>query len=74
MPAKFILLPGKSIEQSHLVRIPEHYDAMEAFRHTTGLIAGVEEANPDYTWEDIEEALEAQGFETVEYVLGPEVD
>ncbi len=73
MPAKFMLLPGKNLEQSHLLKIPEHYDGMEAFRHTTGLIAGVEEENPDYTWDDIAEELEAHGFETVDFIVGPGV-
>ncbi|MCF6354612.1 MAG: hypothetical protein L3J26_05830 [Candidatus Polarisedimenticolaceae bacterium] len=73
MPAKFIMLPGKTLEQTRLVKIPEHYDGHEAFRHTTGLIAGVEEENADYTWDDIAEVLEEQGFEVVDYIVGPEL-
>jgi len=74
MPAKFILLPSKTLEHTRLIKIPEHYDGHEAFRHTTGLIAGVEEENPDYTWDDIAEALEEHGFEVVDYIMGPGLD
>jgi len=74
MPAKLIMLPSKKLEHTRLIKIPEHYDGHEAFRHTTGLIAGVEEENPDYTWDDIAEVLEAQGFEVVNYIMGPELD
>lgn len=74
MAAKYILLPSKKMENTRLIRIPEHYDGLEAFRHTTGLIAGVEEDNPDYTWDDIAEELEAHGFEVVDYILGPALD
>ena len=73
MAKKYMLLPGKKIEESRLVKIPEHYDGLEAFRHTTGLIAGMEEENPDYTWDDIAEELEAHGFEIVDFILGPGV-
>jgi len=73
MSAKLILLPGKTLELTHVVKIPEHYDGHEAFRHTTGLIAGIEESNPDYTWDDVAEELEAHGFEVLEYILGPAV-
>ena len=74
MPAKLIMLPSKTLEQIRLIKIPEHYDGHEAFRHTTGLIAGVEEENPDHTWDDIAEALEAHGFEVVDYIMGPELN
>ncbi|VAX10387.1 hypothetical protein MNBD_GAMMA26-167 [hydrothermal vent metagenome] len=73
MSAKLILLPGRTLELTRLVKTPEHYDGHEAFRHTTGLIAGVEESNPDCTWDDIAEELEAHGFEVLDYILGPEI-
>ncbi len=74
MSAKLIMLPSKTLEQTRLIKIPEHYDGHEAFRHTTGLIAGVEEENSDHTWDDIAEVLEAHGFEMVDYIIGPELD
>ncbi len=73
MSAKLIMLPGKKLEQTRLVKIPDHYDGHEAFRHTTGLIAGVEEGNTDCTWDDIAEVLEEHGFEVVDYIMGPEL-
>ncbi len=74
MSAKLIMLPGKKLEQTRLVKIPDHYDGHEAFRHTTGLIAGVEEENTNCTWDDIAEVLEEHGFEVVDYIIGPELD
>ncbi len=74
MPAKLIMLPSKTFEQTRLIKIPAHYDGHEAFRHTTGLIAGVEEENPNCTWDDIAEELEAHGFTVVDYIMGPELD
>jgi hypothetical protein len=49
-------------------------ESQEAFRHATGVISGVEESTPDYSLEDIEEALEEQGFQPLEFVLGPTLD
>jgi hypothetical protein len=37
----------------------------------TGLVAAVEEQDPDCDRDDILAALEDHGFETVEFVLGP---
>lgn len=74
MAAKLMLLPSKECKNIRMVSIPEHLDAHEAFRHATGIIASVEEESPDYEWDDIAEALEAQGFETVEFMVGPELD
>jgi hypothetical protein len=46
----------------------------EVFRHLTGLIASVEENNPDYTWDDIAVELEDHGFHAVDFLLGPALD
>jgi hypothetical protein len=54
--------------------VPDDIEAHEAFRHATGLIARVEEDNPDYSWDDIAALLEDHGFETVDFILGPELD
>lgn len=74
MAAELMLLPSKDCKNIRMVRIPEHLDEHEAFRHATGIIARVEEETPDYDWDDIAEALEAQGFESVEFMVGPELD
>ena len=39
--------------------------------YVTGLIAEVEEKKPDCGWQEILSALEDQGFEAVEFQLGP---
>ena len=69
-----MILPAKDPKLVRLVQIPNDYDPHEVFRHVTGLIAQVEEENPNYQWADIEAALEDHGFENVEFILGPSLD
>ena len=69
-----MILPAKDHAGIRLVRVPEDYERHEAFRHVTGPIAQVESDNPEYDWDDIAEALEGQGYELVEFLLGPELD
>jgi hypothetical protein len=74
MPARLMILPARDSTAIRLVRVPEEFEQHEAYRYVTGLIASVEEQNPDYDWEDIAPALEDQGFEPVEFILGPALD
>jgi len=74
MPDNLMILPASDFHAIRLVRIPADYEAHEAFRHVTGLIAAVEEADPDYDWEDVAAALTDQGFEPVDFTLGPALD
>lgn len=69
-----MLLPSRNPVRMRVVHIPDDLHQQEAYRYTTGVIAAVEEKNPDYQWEDIEDALEEHGFHVLEFVLGPEVD
>jgi len=74
MYANVMVLPSKEPERIRLVRIPDDMESHEAFRHATGVIAAAEEANPDFTWEDIEDELDAHGFRSLDFVLGPALD
>ncbi|MGD8560529.1 MAG: hypothetical protein PVH04_12740 [Gammaproteobacteria bacterium] len=74
MADKLMVLPAHDYKAVRLVKIPDDYEAHEVFRHVTGIIAQVEEENPDYQWDDILAALEDQGFENVDFVLGPALD
>ncbi len=74
MSETFMILPAVDANDIRLVRVPDDIEAHEAYRHATGLIARVEEDNPDCKWDDIEAVLEDHGFETVEFILGPELD
>jgi hypothetical protein len=74
MSETLMILPAANAADIRLVRVPDDIEAHEAFRHATGLIARVEEDNPDYDWDDIAAMLEDHGFEAVEFVLGPELD
>jgi hypothetical protein len=57
MQQRLMILPSRDSTAIRLVRVPEELEQHEAFRHVTGLIASVEERNPDYDWEDIAHLL-----------------
>ena len=73
MAERLLLLPSAEYGKIRLVKVPDDVDEHEAFRHTTGIIAAVEETTPDYSLEDIEDALEEHGFQLVNFILGPEL-
>ncbi|HHJ15583.1 MAG TPA: hypothetical protein ENJ80_02685 [Gammaproteobacteria bacterium] len=74
MSEALMILPSSDCTDIRLVRIPDEFEQHEAYRHVTGLIAQIEEDDPDYSWDDIAAMLEAHGFEPVEFVLGPALD
>ena len=74
MNTKLMILPATAATDIRLLSIPDDIEDHEVFRHVTGLIASVEETNPDYRWDDIEALLEDHGFESLEFVLGPTLD
>ncbi len=74
MSNEFMILPASQPTDIRLVRVPDEFEQHEAYRHVTGLIADIEEENPDYTWDDIAAGLEDHGFEPVEFILGPTLD
>ena len=74
MNETLMVLPSSRTEEIRLVKVPRDLDRNEAYRFATGIIAQAEESNADYRWEDIAEALEARGFETVEAMIGPALD
>ena len=74
MSETLMVLPARDCTSIRIVRIPEEFEKHEAFRHVTGLIASVEEDNPDYSWDDIAPLLEDHGFVPVDFVLGPALD
>ena len=74
MSDTLMILPAKKCTEIRLVRIPDDLEEHEVFRHVTGLIAAIEEANPDYGWEEIAAELEDHGFEPVDFILGPALD
>jgi hypothetical protein len=74
MPDTLMILPASDPHAIRLVRVPRDYEAHEAFRHVTGLIAAIEEDDPDYDWGDIAASLADHGFEVVEFILGPALD
>ncbi|MFQ5469928.1 MAG: hypothetical protein ACE5EH_06415 [Gammaproteobacteria bacterium] len=71
MNTRLMILPSIKYDQVRLVKIPDDMEANEAYRCATSLIAGIQEEAGEYTWDDIEQELEDNGFETVEFILGP---
>ncbi|MES9942120.1 MAG: hypothetical protein ABW104_09210 [Candidatus Thiodiazotropha sp. 6PLUC2] len=74
MNETIMVLPSRRPEEIKLVKVPHDLDRNEAYRFATGIIAQAEETNTNYRWEDIAEALEARGFETVDAIIGPALD
>lgn len=74
MSVRLMVLPAGEPGGIRVVSIPEDRKEQEAFRHVTGIISEVEESDPDYAWEDIEDALEEHGYRVLEFVLGPSLD
>jgi hypothetical protein len=74
MGNRLMVLPAHDYNAIRLVRIPEDFEEHEVFRHVTGLVAQVEEENPEYSWEEVAATLEDHGFEIVDFILGPALD
>jgi hypothetical protein len=74
MKNKLMILPAHDYKSVRLIKIPDDFEQHEVFRYVTGIIAQVEENDPDYTWTDVLAALEDRGFENVEFILGPALD
>ena len=74
MTDTLMILPAREPSRIRLLRLPTDLESQEAYRHVTGLIASIEEENPDYRWEDISALLEDHGFEILDFLLGPALD
>ena len=71
MSKPLMILPSSDSNSIRLVRLPDDFESHEAFRHVTGIIAAIEEQQPECTTEDFLASLEDHGFEPVEFILGP---
>lgn len=74
MSSRLMLLPSKDVHRVMLISMPNDIAEAEAYRHVTGLVAEVEDADSDTQREDLIDALEIHGFEMVEFALGPSLD
>ena len=66
-----MILPASDAGNICLIRVPDDYESHEAYRHVTGLIAALEEEDPNFDRDDVLAVLEDRGFEAVEFILGP---
>jgi len=71
---RLMVLPASDTNAIKVIQIPEDLEEHEAYRHVVGLIALVEEENPEYGWDDIVAVLEDHQFHPVEFILGPHLD
>lgn len=71
MSTSLMILPASNSNAIRLIRLPDDFESHEAYRHVTGLIATIEEQQPDCSSDDILATLEDHGFEPVEFILGP---
>jgi len=71
MSDTLMILPASSTEGIRLIRVPDDFGSHEVFRRVTGLIAALEEQEPNCGRDDILASLEDYGFETVDFILGP---
>ena len=73
MEERFMLLPGSGPEDTHLLRIPDDYSDLDAYRHVTALIARCQEAAGGEARSPLPclETLAEEGFGEVRVVIGP---
>lgn len=71
---RLMVLPAKDVKAIRIIQIPEDFEEHEAYRHVVGLIAQVEEKNPDCSWDEIVAELEDHQFFPVNFILGPHLD
>ena len=74
MTDRLMVLPAKDSKNTQLLEIPPDLERQEAFRCVTGLIAEVEQNNPQYQAQDILDMLEDHGFTPLPFLLGPVID
>ena len=72
MEERFMLLPGSGPEDTHLLRIPDDYSDLDAYRHVTAIIARCQEETDDgQSPHPCLEVLADEGFREVRVVIGP---
>ena len=72
MEERFMLLPGSGPEDTHLLRIPDDYSDLDAYRHVTAIIAQCQEAAGETrSPHPCLETLAEEGFSEVRVVIGP---
>ena len=73
MANRLMLLPNRDPSHIRLLEVPEDVDPQEAYRCVTGIVARIEEADASARVEELVDAMEAQGFRTLPFILGPEL-
>lgn len=74
MAQTLMLLPSKDVGRIRLVTVPEDMSPHEAYRNATSLIADVERGKGTSWVMEMTDVLEDNGFENVEFLLGPPLD
>jgi len=74
MAERLMVLPSKYAAKIRLVRVPEDMSQQEAYRSVTGLVSEVERTEEDQWLDEVLDLLDDQGFQGVEFELGPPLD
>jgi hypothetical protein len=74
MAERLMVLPSKDTAKIRLVRVPEDMSPQEAYRSVTGLVSEVERTEEDLWLDEVLDLLDDQGFQGVEFELGPPLD
>ena len=74
MTKRLMVLPSKDVGRIRLLTVPEDMSPHEAYRYVTGLISEVERTGRDRWVEDVLDLLEDNGFESLDFALGPPLD
>jgi hypothetical protein len=74
MTERLMVLPSKDVSRLRVVTVPEDLSPHEAYRYVTGLVAEIPRDDDEYWIENVLDALEDHGFETVDFALGPSLD
>ncbi len=74
MSVRYMILPAADLRDLRLLQIPLDFEQHEAYRRVTTLLAAVQEADPQCSWEDMAQVLESQGFTPLAFMLGPLLD
>jgi len=71
---RLMILPSKDLGRIRLVTVPTDISPHEAYRFVTGLVSEVPREDEQGWMDAVMDTLEDEGFERVDFLLGPALD
>lgn len=71
---RLMILPSKDLGRIQLVTVPTDISPHEAYRFVTGLVSEVPREDEQAWMDAVMDTLEDEGFERVDFLLGPALD